>query len=63
MVTTTWDPPIGAIFPQFSPALRPRGDDGKIAAVESATRHHLCTAVPPPERSHPGAVALPPHAM
>jgi hypothetical protein len=42
-VAASWGPPVGTIFRQISLALRPRGDAGKIATVEPATRHHLRT--------------------
>jgi hypothetical protein len=63
-ITDSQGPPVGVVFPQFSPlALRPRGNADKIATAKPATRHHLRTAVTPLVRPCPGAIASPPRVV
>jgi hypothetical protein len=62
-VADRWALLVGAVFPQSSPALRPCGDTGKIAAIKPATCDHLRAPVPSPVRPRPRAVASSPRAV
>jgi hypothetical protein len=59
VVTTSWDPPVGAVFPQISPAPRPRVITGEFPVAEPSMHRFLLATVPPPMRPHPRAIASP----